>query len=271
MVEFLRNAVVGRPSSNEPLSRVATHQLTFQQLYSELEAAVQLHKGSKLAILRDRAQLRRRTLPEDDSAGIMCAGQGRYYHGTAPSHLGKARKPCVPSSVPRGTGVKPAQRGQFDPLSISGCFNCGGNHLVKDCNLQLNTSRAAARKMDYYSKKANTKPIAVHHVLANLCQQLDCTRTDDPDEEIECNDVSIFERIPGQESPELEVEPEGEGTPSYSDEHTNHVYVTRKTCGIPSLDFLQGVCIDSAAQKSVIGAAQAKGVLQLIRHPFPAL
>ena len=156
-VEFLRNAVVGTPWSNEPLSRVATHQLTFQRLYAEVEAALQLHKKPNLAMLRARAQLGRRTLPEDDSARIMYAGQGRCYHVTASSQLGKARKPYGLSSVPRGTGAKPARTGQFDPLSIFGCFNCGGSHLLKDCTLPLNKSRAAAQKMDYYSKKANTK------------------------------------------------------------------------------------------------------------------
>ena len=56
-VEFLRNTVVGMPWSSEPLSRVATHQLTFQNLYSELEAVLQLDKESKEAIIRDREQL----------------------------------------------------------------------------------------------------------------------------------------------------------------------------------------------------------------------
>lgn len=45
-VEFLRNAVVGMSWSSEPLNRVATRQLTFQQLYSELEAVLQLDKES---------------------------------------------------------------------------------------------------------------------------------------------------------------------------------------------------------------------------------
>ena len=41
-VEFLRNAAVESSWSHETLSRVATHSLTFQQLYGELEAALQL-------------------------------------------------------------------------------------------------------------------------------------------------------------------------------------------------------------------------------------
>ena len=46
--EFLRNAVVGMPWSNEPLSQVATHNLTFQQLYAELEAALHLIRSLPL-------------------------------------------------------------------------------------------------------------------------------------------------------------------------------------------------------------------------------
>lgn len=86
-VEFLRNAVVGTPWSIEPFSRVATHQLTFQQLYAELEAAWQLCKESKMAVPRGRAQLRGRVIPQGDSAVILYTGQGRHHHGTNLSRL----------------------------------------------------------------------------------------------------------------------------------------------------------------------------------------
>lgn len=56
-LEFLQNAVVGYSWSLEPFSRVATHSLTFQQLYSELEAALQLEKESKLGKARDEASI----------------------------------------------------------------------------------------------------------------------------------------------------------------------------------------------------------------------
>lgn len=62
---------------------------------------------------------------------------------------------------------------RFDPLSVLGCFNCGCNHLLKDCDKPLNVAKAAAKKMEYYAKRAVSKPIAVHQVLADLCQQLD--------------------------------------------------------------------------------------------------
>lgn len=39
-IEFLRNAAVGYSWSREPLSRVATHHISFQMLYGELEAVL---------------------------------------------------------------------------------------------------------------------------------------------------------------------------------------------------------------------------------------
>lgn len=76
-VEFLRNAVVWSGWSHEPLSRVATHGLSFQQLYGELEAAFQLQKEAKQATLRDAAT-RTKDLGEDDVPGILFTGQTRY-------------------------------------------------------------------------------------------------------------------------------------------------------------------------------------------------
>ena len=47
------NAVVGNEWATEPLSRISTGNLTFLQLYSELEAALQLNKEAELAKLRN--------------------------------------------------------------------------------------------------------------------------------------------------------------------------------------------------------------------------
>ena len=148
-VEFLRNAVVGMPWSSEPLSRVATHQLTFQKLYSELEAALQLDKESKLAIIRDRAQLDQRRGPHDRSTSILYTGQGRYYNNSSyPSERNlTSTHLCFTGRAFKSPSMsKP--KGKFNPLSVSGCFNCGGNHFLKDCNLPLNTSRTATCKME---------------------------------------------------------------------------------------------------------------------------
>ena len=92
-VEFHRNAVVGTPWSSEPLSRVATHNLTFQHLYGELEAGLQLDKESKLAISWDRAQLGQRAPSSDDNAGIMYTGQGRYFSNPSSSRYRRGTRP----------------------------------------------------------------------------------------------------------------------------------------------------------------------------------
>lgn len=74
-IEFLRKAVLSYQWSHEPLSRVVTHNFSFRQLYSELEALLQLNKEVQMEI--SRTSLRQ---PGSDSAvaNIEYFGQGRY-------------------------------------------------------------------------------------------------------------------------------------------------------------------------------------------------
>ena len=58
-IEFLRNAVVGYEWATEPLSRIGSQELLFQELYGELEAAFQLSKEAKIAAMRDSMGTRR--------------------------------------------------------------------------------------------------------------------------------------------------------------------------------------------------------------------
>ncbi|CDF36767.1 unnamed protein product [Chondrus crispus] len=270
-VEFLRNAVVGMPWSSEPLSRVATHQLTFQQLYSELEAALQLDKESKIAIIRDHAQLNQRSVSHDSWAGILYTGQGRYYNNSPyPRERDQTstRQPRFGGRAFRSPSTT-KQKVKFNPLTVSGCFNCGGNHLLRDCTLPLNTSRAATRKMEYYAKKADTKPIAVHHVLADLCKQLDIGSVpeDDSEEETETTDITIFESILSGNDTTDDVDSTEHPTDSGCDA-INHVYLTSKSWNVTVSDPFHGICIDSAAQKSVVGVEQAKAYCSLFNVPY---
>ena len=52
-IAFLRHATMQYDWAHEPLSRVATHNLSFQMLYGEPKAGLELHKESKLAISRE--------------------------------------------------------------------------------------------------------------------------------------------------------------------------------------------------------------------------
>ena len=111
---------------------------------------------------------------------------------------------------------------------------------MKGCMLPLNTSRAAARKMEYYARKSTTKPIAVHHVLADLCQQLYCDAKDDCEEEAETSDQRIFEiNLQLEDSSSEEDDPH-----RYHDDFPvviiNHVQFTGKSCDIPSSDTPKG-------------------------------
>eukprot|EP00171_Calliarthron_tuberculosum_P023415 IDg23415t1 len=54
-IEYLRNSTVGFSWATEPLSRIATHGLSFQQLYGELEAALHLEREARVAVIRDKA------------------------------------------------------------------------------------------------------------------------------------------------------------------------------------------------------------------------
>ncbi len=50
-IEFLRNAVVGSEWASEPLSRMATQNLSYQQLHGGIEAAYRFSKETKKAVL----------------------------------------------------------------------------------------------------------------------------------------------------------------------------------------------------------------------------
>lgn len=73
---FFRNPVIGYKWSRKPLSRVATDNLSFQQLYSELEVALQLENEARLIFLRDKAT-KSLIEPLDSAVGVNFLGQGR--------------------------------------------------------------------------------------------------------------------------------------------------------------------------------------------------
>lgn len=160
-VEFLRNAVVGSPWATEPLSRIATHGLTFQQLYGELEAALHLHKEARLAVAHASASGHRPPATQD-VPGIYFTGQGRYARPSRGTAAGRAKR----------TGG-PSRPGGVDPLAIMGCFNCDDDaHTMKDCPRPIDAAKAAQRRLEYYAKKDAGKASAAA-VLFQLCAEVD--------------------------------------------------------------------------------------------------
>ena len=103
-VEYLRNAVVGHHWAKEPLSRVGTMSLSFQQLHAELAASLQLDNDTKRAMKREKGGFP----PEPSSNDVYFAGQGRYRQNFR--------------RFPQNKGKSSSQK--FNPLQVQGCFNC---------------------------------------------------------------------------------------------------------------------------------------------------
>lgn len=238
-IEFLRGAVIGFNWSREPLSRIATNDLTFQQLYGELESAVQLDKESRIATIRDRAGASTKDEPED-AVAINYAGQGRYGHPR--------------QSAPGKTNFKATRT---DPLSIMGCFNCDSpEHMARNCTQPKNFSKAAARKLEYHQKKKT--PNSVHVVLAHLCQQLDHEIHDDDDHSDPINDAQIFMNVVAGAT-------DTGAMPSTQDEEDDPIDIFSVNTVFQATvhhEFL-GACIDSGAQRTVIGHKQAEAYTAL--------
>lgn len=188
-VDFLRSAVVGSAWATEPLSRVATRGLGFQQLYGQLEAALQLHAEAQQAAIADDSSGRpapsavSATVPRVLTADVLYANQAMYGRpnkgigasrpGPSGGGSGGARSGgATPRSGPSTYDGKGGS-GRFDPLSVTGCFNCDHpGHTMRDCKLPPNTVKAAQRRLAYYSKKREGRPVAAA-ILFALCQQLD--------------------------------------------------------------------------------------------------
>lgn len=240
-VEFLHNAVIGYEWSHEPLSRVATHDLSFQQLYGELEAALQLYNEARLAIIRDRASSQESGSIRNNPSNVFYSGQGRYI-----------RNPSEIRTIPNNSKGKSEKR--FDPLSVQGCFNCDApGHLFRDCPKPRNSARAAARKIEYYSKKDSTKSAAVYHVLSDLCSQLDLSPGENSTEiPIELQGTSLFQETMTLHAGESDV------LEDKADDGVEEIYVITEDRKTMPTEKFEGACIDSAAQRTVIGLEQAK-------------
>lgn len=252
-VEYLRNAVVGHSWAKEPLSRVGTMSLTFQQLHAELAASLQLEKDTQRAISRDNSS----HTTNSGGADTHFTGQGRY------------RQNFRPVANRRAQNNKP----RINPLQLQGCFNCGGQHMMKDCSKPIDTAKAAMRKLEYYSKRKNNQ-YAVHSVLADLCLQIDSANASDPDCDEIIPDHEVFETMVNIQDPTsheiitgyqevVDNELDNLVDIAESEEGTNSIYEVNTVILLNSntADTFHGACVDSGAQRTVIGKLQAKAYL----------
>lgn len=75
-IKFLHRATVGYQWTHEPLSRVATTQTSFPNLYTKLNAALQLDKKGKIQLIKDKAHKPIRETQEE--TGVNYVGLGCY-------------------------------------------------------------------------------------------------------------------------------------------------------------------------------------------------
>lgn len=247
-IEFLRRAVLGQDWARDPLSRIATNSLSFQALYGELDAAAQLDKESKLAAKITNSQ--RST--SDAIIPINFSGQGRYRNGNASNRNKKG----------------------FNPLSITGCFNCGDpHHRAKQCPKPPDHARMAAKRIEYLKKKKT--PNAVHVVLAYFCDEMDDSDEGDGGGAEDDNDLAIFNSLCSLDTETHQPEDNADGKGDQSEQGLESIFAVDVSLPKYVGEEFFGACIDSGAQRTVIGASQAEAYsrlagMQLSRSaPFP--
>lgn len=106
--------------------------------------------------------------------------------------------------------------------------------------------------MEYYSKKADKKPIAVHHVLAALCQKLDIgsVREDNSEGETQMTDLTNFQSILGGNDTAQDFDSTEHPTDSASDA-INRVYLTSNSCNVTVGKPFHGICIYNRSRKGL--------------------
>lgn len=135
------------------------------------------------------------------------------------------------------------------------CFNCNSeSHLVRDCPHPVSFSRAASSRIR--ELKGNRERNAAHIVLAHLCQELDSKTMNDVGENSSDEDAEIFESMLLSEHC------------NDKDMNTIHVMTVSSPNFRHSNDVFSGACLDSGAQRTVIGQLQANAYMKIVGNEY---
>lgn len=173
--------------------------------------------------------------------------------------------------------------------------------MMNACTKPLNFSRAASRRIDYYDKKGDPTK-TVHMVLADLCLQLEYVDASndlegDDGGELESN-KDIFETLMNSQQSSIRyggLESDCESPEHYSEEDAVFDSSCAPCCesskdecdggvvcpddGVTGFNILlstprkapvkfEGACIDTGAQRSVIGSAQGHAYCRFMNIPY---
>lgn len=186
--DYLRVSVVGIPWARPPLGRLATVNMSFEQLYAELVCSLQLEEEFEEANDLNPSGASTSPVVQSSAKQTFFAGQGIYgrpnkgFGATRPGH-GKGG----------GSSTKDGRGARFNPLSIAGCFNCDDpKHVLKNCPKPINTMKATERKVAYYDKKTKGGRTSVAAELYQLALQVNPSATVGDAHDLE--DALIFGR-----------------------------------------------------------------------------
>lgn len=234
-IRFMRLPVSGRLWSHPALQRVASSGLTFQQLYGELESALQLNReGLSKKTNNSSAQT-----PTNTEAVINYAGQGKYRR--------------------RNADFKPRHRKKkSSPLDLLGCLNCDAkDHMARYCSKPLNLPKAAERRLQCMQKKKAENP--VHLVLADICMQTteDASHYDEKTDVETGNESQVFQSVVESCFEAALAAPENDDNDGANISFVEST-VLSDTFICETADQFQGACVDSGAQLTVVGKRQAE-------------
>lgn len=206
---------------------MASHQLTFPQLYGEWESALQLSEEAKLEMMQEKV-IRPANHAADRITGTNYVASLAFIEHAEAKKLDGKPKPS---------------------LDIQGCFRCNSSaHLAKDCSRSLNLARSAFRKLKYFNKKKASSP--VHIVLPDICHQFD-----EGGESEHEDDSPIFVLLLNGFKPTATGATGDDQLSQKEDalvlETTSHVLTSDQ-------EKFHGACIDSGAQITVVSYRQAE-------------
>jgi len=156
---FLRSAVIGYPWAMHPLSRMDTHDVSFQDLYGELYAALSLQKDSASAMARDRVPASS-SADVDTGASVLYGGQARY--GVAKTAVGN--RSSAYRGITKSTGGPPRH---------GTCFGCGDpSHRLAHCpKKDIDLAEAWKRRAAFWAERrapADVKATVLYELWCNL-------------------------------------------------------------------------------------------------------
>lgn len=197
-----------------------------------------MDKEAKLVMVREKASKDIRDRGEEVT-GVGYAGNERY---------GKHR--TLTAGVPTTNAPQ-----SWHPLNISGYFNCDEPpQMLRKCPLPRNKAQSSDHKLEYFNKKNTAN--GVHLVLAEICNQLDCdtkgTAYPNGDADIIS---SLIEGVTRTIKPTKCID---DPLKQEDEENDADIFFVEINLDIGTGDQFEWACMDSGAQRSIIGIRKAR-------------